>query len=62
MKASAAIVSPLAMPGRCAFLASSSPDWSSALAASTTVEKNGAHSSAPPHLLEHDPELDVAEP
>ncbi len=48
VKASVAIVSPLAMPGRYAFLAASSPDCSSVLAASTTVEKNGAHSSARP--------------
>jgi len=48
VKATVAMVSPLAMPGRCAFLAASSPLCSSVLAASTTVLKNGAHSSARP--------------
>ena len=61
VNATVAIVSPLAMPGRWACLAASSPDWISVLAASTTVEKNGADSRAPTHLLEHDAELDVAE-
>ena len=48
VNASVAIVSPLAMPGRSSFLAASSPDCSSVLAASTTVEKYGAHSRARP--------------
>ncbi len=48
MKATVAIVSPLAMPGRKSFLAASSPLCSNVLAASTTVEKNGAHSSDRP--------------
>jgi hypothetical protein len=46
--ASVAIVSPLAMPGRCSFFAASSPECSSVLAASTTVEKNGAQSRRRP--------------
>src|SRR3984957_6651015 len=46
--AKVAIVSPEAMPGRYDFLASSSPEVSSALAPSATDEKNGAHSSAAP--------------
>ena len=48
VRANVPIVSPEAMPGSRYFLASSSPDVSTALAASTTVEKNGAHSSAAP--------------
>ena len=48
VKASVAIVSPEAMPGRCSFLAASSPAWSSVLVASTAEEKYGAHSSARP--------------
>ncbi len=48
VKASVAIVSPDAMPGSSAFLAASSPECSSVLAASTTVEKYGAHSRARP--------------
>ena len=48
VKARVAIVSPEAMPGRCSFLAASSPECSSVLAASTTVEKYGAHSRARP--------------
>ena len=43
VKARVAIVSPAAMPGSSSALASSSPEWMSVLAASTTVEKNGAH-------------------
>ena len=39
VKASVAMVSPDAMPGSSAFLAASSPEWISVLAASTTVEK-----------------------
>ena len=39
VKARVAIVSPEAMPGRMSFLAASSPEWSTALAASTTDEK-----------------------
>jgi hypothetical protein len=46
--ASVPIVSPEAIPGRRYFLASSSPEVSTALAARTTVEKNGAHSRAAP--------------
>ena len=46
--ASVAIVSPLAMPGRWAFFAASSPDCRSVVPASTTVEKNGAVNSARP--------------
>ena len=48
VKASVAIVSPEAMPGRSSFLAASSPEWSSVCAASTTDEKYGAHSSRRP--------------
>ena len=48
------------MPGRCVFLAASSPLWSSVLAASTTDEKNGAHSRARPISSSTMPELDVA--
>ena len=48
VKASVAMVSPAAMPGRKSFLAASSPLCSSVLAARTTVEKYGAHSSARP--------------
>ncbi len=48
VKASVAIVSPDAMPGRCSFLAASSPECSSAEAASTHELKYGAHSSARP--------------
>jgi hypothetical protein len=48
VRANVPIVSPEAMPGRRYFLASSSPDVNTALAASTTVEKNGAHRRAAP--------------
>jgi hypothetical protein len=48
VNATVAFVAPEAMPGRYSFLASSLPAWSSALLASATVEKNGAHSSARP--------------
>jgi len=48
VNASVAIVSPLAMPGRYACLAAASPLCISVLAASTTEEKYGAHSSARP--------------
>ena len=48
VRARVAMVSPEAMPGRSAFLAASSPLWRMVLAASTTVEKYGAHSSARP--------------
>ncbi len=48
VKASVAMVSPDAMPGRNSFLAASSPDCSSAVVASTAEEKNGAHSSERP--------------
>ena len=48
VKATVAIVAPEAMAGRYLALASSEPAWISVLAASTTVEKNGAHSSARP--------------
>ena len=57
VKASVAIVSPEAMPGRCSFLAASSPECSSAEAASTHELKYGAHSRRPAHLLEHHGEL-----
>ena len=60
--ASVAIVSPDAMPGRSARCAASSPASSKALTASTTVEKYGRAQQRPAHLLEHDAELDVAEP
>ena len=43
-----AIVSPEAMPGRCSFLAASSPACSSVVVASTADEKYGAHSRARP--------------
>ena len=46
--ASVAIVSPLAMPGRCAFIAALSPDNNNVLAARTTLEKYGAHNNARP--------------
>ena len=39
VNARVAIVSPEAMPGRISFLAASSPEWRTALAASTTEEK-----------------------
>ncbi len=42
------MVSPEARPGRRYFLASSSPDVNTALAARATVEKKGAHKSAAP--------------
>ena len=42
------MVSPEASPGRRYFLASSSPDVNTALAARATVEKKGAHNSAAP--------------
>ena len=48
VKASVAIVSPDAMPGRCSFLAASSPAWSRVVVASTADEKYGAHRSARP--------------
>ena len=48
VKASVAMVDPEAMPGSRSARASSSPEWMSVLAANTTVEKNGAHSSARP--------------
>ncbi len=48
VKATVAFVSPDAIPGSSSFLAASSPDSSSVLAASTTLEKNGAHSRARP--------------
>ena len=48
VKASVAMVSPDAIPGSNSALAASSPEWMRVLAASTTVEKNGAHSSARP--------------
>ena len=48
VNASVAIVSPLAMPGSSAFFWSSVPAFRIASAASTTVEKYGAHSSARP--------------
>jgi hypothetical protein len=48
VKARVAIVEPAAIPGRCAALAASSPEWMRVLAASTTEEKNGAQSSARP--------------
>ncbi len=48
VKANVAIVSPEAMPGSRSFFAPSSPLDSSALAASATVAKYGAHSSAAP--------------
>ena len=48
VNATVAMVSPLAIPGRYDFLAASSPDCSRVLAASTTLEKNGAHSRARP--------------
>ncbi len=43
VKAKVATVSPEAMPGSRSFLAASSPECSSVLAASTTEEKYGAH-------------------
>ena len=43
-----AMVSPEAMPGRMAALAAASSATSRVLVASTTVEKNGAHSRARP--------------
>ncbi|CAB4617984.1 unannotated protein [freshwater metagenome] len=46
--ASVAMVSPLAMPGRYAFFAASSPDCNNAFAARTTLEKYGAHNNARP--------------
>ena len=61
VNASVAIVSPLAMPGSSASFSSSVPAFRIALAARTTVEKYGAHSSARPMLLEHDAELDERE-
>ena len=61
VRASVAMVSPEAMPGRRSFLAPSSPEVSRALAASATVEKYGAHSRARAHLLEHHDQLDVGE-
>ena len=60
--ASVAMVSPEAMPGRRSFLADSSPEDNSALAASATVEKYGTHGKRGTHLLEHHDQLDVAEP
>ncbi len=48
VNARVAIVSPLAMPGSSAAFSSSLPAFRIALAASTTVEKYGAHSSARP--------------
>ncbi len=48
VKATVAIVSPDAMPGRCSFLAASSPAWSSVLVARTAELKYGAHSRARP--------------
>jgi len=48
VKARVAIVSPLAMPGSSSFLAASSPECRIVFAASATVEKYGAHSSARP--------------
>jgi hypothetical protein len=48
VNATVAIVSPLAMPGRCVFFAASSPLWINVFAARTTVEKNGAHRSDRP--------------
>ena len=48
VKASVALVSPEAMPGRWACLAASSPQCIRVLAASTAEEKYGAHSSARP--------------
>ena len=48
VKASVAIVSPAAMPGRSACFCSSVPALRMALAARQTDEKNGAHSSARP--------------
>ena len=49
------------MPGRCSFLAASSPAWSSVVVASTAErEVRGAQQRAA-HLLEHDGELDEGE-
>ena len=48
VKASVAMVSPLAMPGSRDFFWSSVPAFRIASAASTTVEKYGAHSRARP--------------
>ena len=48
VKATVAMVSPEAMPGSRSFLAASSPEWISVLAASTTDEKYGAHRRARP--------------
>ena len=48
VKATVAMVAPEAMPGRYLALASSEAAWINVLAASTTVEKNGAHNSARP--------------
>ncbi len=47
-RATVAMVDPLAIPGRYSFLAASSPDTSSRLAARATLEKYGAHSRARP--------------
>ena len=47
-QARVAMVEPSAMPGRRSFCAASSPDSSNAVAASTTVEKYGAHNSDRP--------------
>ena len=61
VKASVAIVSPDAMPGRCSFLAASSPECSSAEAASTHGAEVRRAQQGPAHLLEHDGELDEGE-
>ena len=48
VKATVAIVSPEAIPGRYSAFAAASSDCNSALAARATVEKNGAHSRRRP--------------
>ena len=55
------MVSPDAMPGSSSPCCSGVPAFMIASAASTTVEKYGAHEQHAAHLLEHDAELDERE-
>ena len=62
VNARVAIVSPDAMPGSSSPFCASVPAFMIASAASTTLEKYGAHSSTAAHLLEHDRQLHEREP
>lgn len=61
VNASAAIVSPAAMPGRSSPFCSSVAALRIALAARPTVARYGAAEQPPAHLLEDDAELDEGE-